>query len=165
MVETVEASGIGPVEVVLHPRSPRDVERGVIPNDWHVSEFVRTLDLLSTTGASVVIQSSSGTGLEALAMGVPVIDLCEPGTAPAYPFIAPPHVMVVSDSSQLRAAADHMDQSESAALARKEYARSWVALVGDDASVAAADAVAHELAERAGPLVLDAWQAIRPSLP
>ena len=149
------------MEVAPHPRTKTRDSEGLYPSAWSVSRFSTTYERLAREGATALIQCSSGVGLEALGLGLPVIELAHPGEEPNYPYLAEPFVPVVSCSSGLRDAFVNLDQSDSAAESRIAYAQSWCSADGALASQAAADAIckAAEVLP-SNKLILDAWSGL-----
>jgi len=139
-----------------HPRNDVKALRAAMPATWSVWEG-RTLELLRR-GPAAVVQRSSGVALEALQLGVPVVELSFPGDTPVYPFIREPFVHVAADAERLRErlrACRDTDPSRRSELV--EWARHWVAAAGPDA-VSRATAVV-ERAKGRGPLgpIWDTW--------
>lgn len=159
MVRVVRDSGIGPIEVAPHPRTKGSVFDGLYPASWRVNQFPSTYERLEREGASLVVQFSSGTGLEALRLGLPVVEMCHRDERPNYPYLKEPEVRIASTSDELHAVANQIDLSGAAAERRVAYANTWCSQVGAPASAAAADAVERCLE---GPvpsrLLYDGWR-------
>jgi hypothetical protein len=147
-----------PVEVCPHPRmKPADLE-GLFPVAWTVHPPGPTLPRLRERGAFALVQHGSGVGLEALAGGIEVIDLCAAGERPNYPYLAAPWVQVVSDDQAFAAAISSIEDRAAAERDRVEYARSWNH-VSSVASEELAVDVLNEVAAQTlcHDVVLDGW--------
>lgn len=157
-IEVIRKSNIGPVEVAPHPRDDLARLRAACPPEWTFNPEPSTFRRLSSAGARAVIQFGSGVGLEVLSLGLPLIDLCNPGRQPNYPYLAPPIVPVVASSDQLAAAVSGLDSTPQGAERRMSYAASWVSAAGSEASRRAVDVLEDK---RAQPLpddiILDGW--------
>ncbi len=102
-IEVIKRSVDHPVEVCLHPRMSE--QRGdLFPAEWTIHPPGATLEGASLAGALALIQHGSGVGLEAMGVGVDVIDLCPVGERPNYPYLAAPYVQLASDEVGLRRA-------------------------------------------------------------
>jgi hypothetical protein len=100
------------VTVARHP-SERSQPADPFAAPWRIFPG-RTYDLLAS-GPPVVVQHSSGVALEALHLGIPVVELRYPGKSPLYPLIREPYVRFASSASELQASvaqarADAADQ-------------------------------------------------------
>jgi hypothetical protein len=156
MVALIAASTDDPVVVSPHPRSDVRSLRAVMPAAWSVWEG-RTLDVLRQ-GPPVLIQRSSGVALEAMQLGVPVIELSFSGDTPGYPFIRDPFARFASDAEQLGQRLGESRNAEPAARAElAEWASKWVAAAGPEAASRAAAVIDRASAQ--GPLdpIWDAW--------
>ena len=80
----MHASGIGPVEVCVHPRADRVAIAAVLPDGWTIGPTTTTRERLEAGDVAVVIQRASGAGLDALWMGIPVVELVDPGRPSNY---------------------------------------------------------------------------------
>lgn len=158
-VAVVRDAGIERVEVAPHPRMDRDALRAQCPSSWVFNPAPSTFGRLAEVGAAAVIQDSSGLGLEALALGLPVIDLCPVGSAPLYPFITAPHVDVVSSSDTLATAVADAVASRSTVTSeeRANFAAEWSEVGGSEAAALAADAIEGAVGLSSGPVLLDGW--------
>jgi hypothetical protein len=140
-----------------HPRADRDGLRALLPKGWEVWKG-RTWDLLRR-GPPVLLQASSGVGLEGLQLGVPTIELAFPDEEPNYPYLRDRSVQTVSTADDLRdavEAADRIGASERDEIRRR--ARPWVCAVGDEAAQAGAQLVRRAAAEGVGDEpIWDAW--------
>ena len=148
LVEVIEAALGDRVTVGRHPAVDPEAMRRAVPSAWTLFDG-RTYDLLRS-GPPVVLQHSSGVALEALHLGIPVIELCYPGQAGLYPLIARPHVRFASDSRELAAAAAaaRADAREPASRdALIDWARSWASPPGAQAGERAVALVERALAE------------------
>lgn len=116
----------------------------------------RTSDLLQREGG-VVIQSGSGVALEAMLMGVPVVDVQWGSSAPNYPCIADPFVTFASDSRSLAIAhRKAATAADSEIIAAQRWALEWSSPNGP----AAADNLSIALSELlpTPQVVLDGWR-------
>ncbi len=148
------------VEVCPHPRMDREQLRRQCPSNWSMSPVPSTNRRLAEVGASMVIQDGSGVGLEALAMGIPVIDVCPHGTRPNYPYLNSGLVSVVADGEELRLAVERAGEERAQAAERMTFARSWVAIGGGEAATACAAAIREGRGDgqaTSSPVLLDGW--------
>lgn len=158
-VDVISRAIDGAVAVCLHPRSSASSSQTIFPPSWTVHPPGPTMPFLWTHGARAVIQHGSGLGLEAMASGAEVIDLCPRGDRPNYPYLAEPHAQVVSDSDELAAAVAALDARSSADHERRAFARSWMSVTDTPASLRAAGELL-EIAQAPVPtsLLLDGWR-------
>jgi hypothetical protein len=160
LIEVILDSGVGPIELLAHPRSSQDDLARIWPKSWQKGETGTTYERLSAGGSAMVIQYSSGAGLEALTLGLPLVELCNPSEGPSYPYCAEPVVRVATNSDQLRSAYQESDRSEAARSLRTSYARSWVSTHGEAAVESAIEVITAALdTSGCGPLCLDSWRA------
>ena len=159
LVELVHA-GLGD-EVVAspHPRADRERLAELLPAGWTVWDRP-TAELLQH-GVPALIQASSGAGLEALQLGIPLIDLRFPDAPPNYPYLADPRIPSVAGADELReavAAARQLPPAQRAEL--RELARGWVVTEGEEAALAGAAELQRLVAagQRDEP-VWDSWSA------
>ncbi len=117
----------GRVQVSLHPRMREAAYRDLLPGHWDIVDSPDTVSYLRQHGAMVVIQHGSGVGLEALGLGIDVIDLCHVDERPNYHFLRQPHVQIVSDGVGLREALQVVPERVAARTERRDYSRSWCA--------------------------------------
>jgi hypothetical protein len=110
------------VTVGRHPKADPEVVRDAFPGEWRIFEG-RTYDLLRA-GPPVVVQHSSGVALEALHLGIPVIELSYPGKPTLYPFARQPHVRFASTSGELASAAAAA-AADAADPARRQALIAW----------------------------------------
>jgi hypothetical protein len=132
------------------------------PKEWRIFTG-RTYDLLRA-GPPVVVQHSSGVALEALHLGIPVIELSYPGKATLYPFIREPHVRFASTSAELSAAAAAAS-AEARDAGRREalvgWARKWASPTGAEAGERAVALVERAVAEGPRGPIWDPWRSSR----
>jgi hypothetical protein len=157
IVDLVHEGLGGEVIASPHPRADRERLADLLPDAWRLWDRP-TADLL-LSGPPALIQASSGSGLEALALGIPLIDLRFPGEAPNYPYLEDPRVAAPGTAGELRdavAAARNLPAGERDDL--RSLAGEWVSATGDDAAGAGAEALERLAGEgpRAAP-VWDAW--------
>lgn len=147
-------------EIVLcpHPRATERFLEAAYPVHWRRSTHKYACDHLRREGAKVVVMKSSGTGLEALFLGIPVVELCEPGCKPNYPFISEPYVSIASSSDELTRAL--LSTSSIDYSARHRYARDWIFAVGSQATRFAIDAIREIGVDCGRPeaWLLDSWR-------
>jgi hypothetical protein len=146
------------VEVLPHPRLELRLYRDLWPRHWKITTGTTTFDRLSTSGASAVIQNGSGAGLEALALGLRLVDIPDPGDSGEYLYLASPLVEQVRTSDELRAAAMRPDEGDAVARERAGHARSWCWTIGSDAADRSIDTL-HTIAEAPpqGRVIHDTW--------
>lgn len=121
-----------PFVVCPHPRSDLDLLRRVLPPRATISRE-RTSSVL-LRGPRTVIQAGSGVALEALLLGLPVIQVELPGKAPNYPVIAEPHVAFVATSRELSGVMRRASKEPGEASSeRQAWAREWCVALGDEA--------------------------------
>lgn len=147
-----------PIKVALHPLMDSSTYRDLLPGEWEVVSTSDTYSYLRQHGAKVVIQHGSGVALDALTLGVDVIDLCHGGEQPNYHFMREPFVQVVADGTQLRQAIDAVPGRIEGRAGRIEYARSWCSDDGH-AALQIADAIESTHSTGGGPagMLLDGW--------
>ena len=152
-------------EVVVspHPRMRGQARyEGLWPAHWEKHDGW-TVDLLQGDHPCT-IQMSSGVAWEAMAHGVPVIELASPGgPPPSYLVIREPYARICASEAELAAgvagaAADAEDE-----VARRRltgWASEWCAATGTDAAALAVAWIDQCLAESSAPgPLLDRWAA------
>lgn len=133
IVRLVQSAINGRVTVCPHPSSDLSQLQALVPEDWRISRL-RTFDEMQT-GVSLLIQQSSGVALEALSLGIPVVQLQSEDSAPGYAFLREPYVSIVERDSELREVATAV--SRLSAVDRQlmaEWAEEWVGPRGDAAA-------------------------------
>ena len=120
---TVSAIGAENVLVAPHPRSDRKELTRNMPLSWGLWSKGTTLDLLRR-GPKFVVQHSSGVAWEALALGIPVIQLSYPKESAPYPVIARPYVLFAHSTPSLSEAVAQAVALSSDRKGRDEL-RSW----------------------------------------
>jgi hypothetical protein len=159
-VREVEAAA-PQVVVSPHPRMRgRSRYDGLWPDHWTVHDGW-TIDLLRE-GFPCLIQRSSGVAWEALAHGVPVIELATDSAAPpAYVVIQEPYVRWCGDAGDLPAAVADARAAAGDEAARERltaWAAEWCAATGDEAVRRAATWVEScATAPRPDEPLLDHW--------
>lgn len=158
IVEVVaEAVGQAPLLVAPHPASDREQVRSLVRPGWSLaSPDVRTASLLRQ-GPACVIQHSSGVALEAMVLGIPVIELQFPGERPNYPAIEPELVWFASDATGVSEGLRWATRLGEAADDRErllEHAAGWLRATGADACQRATAALG-EVPDTG--IVLDGW--------
>lgn len=164
--QVAEVDAAAPRVVVSpHPRMRgRTMYEGLWPAHWELHDGW-TVELLRR-GHPCVIQMSSGVAWEAMAHGVPVIELAStPATAPLYLVIREPYAQVCTPALNLQEAVAKARLEAADAPARDRlmaWAREWCATTGADAVAAAATWIDECLATSppASPL-LDHWAGAR----
>lgn len=147
-----------PVMVCLHPRMGSTEFSGLFPPEWHIADGPNTEAYLRRHGAQVVIQHGSGVGLEALSLGIEVIDLCSAGQRPNYPYIRAPHVQVVHDVPGLRAALHTLEERANERGERVAFARSWCSDAGAVAARRCVEAIEQTRSTSVTrDVLLDGW--------
>ncbi|MDZ7673836.1 MAG: hypothetical protein U5K30_02025 [Acidimicrobiales bacterium] len=145
--------------IAPHPRVGRALLHRLAPPGWSIHEG-RTFELLEH-GPFAVIQHSSGVGWEALALGLPVIQLDFPGKPADYLYLDDPVVARVTGSAKLHAvlerARDH-DGNEEARLERRLLAERWCARTGADAAEHMARQILEPSTATCGTTLLDGWR-------
>lgn len=157
-VDTIYAAGLRNVEVCLHPRMKESDVRSDLPSCWRLSTSRLTFDRLKLGGVAVVIQCSSGVGLEALYLGIPVVDLRHPGQLAAYPYLQDCAVPSAGDSATLLACLENLDYGRTATKNRRVLASRWRASVGGAAAASMAASVRGWHGGANGRLV-DGWSS------
>jgi hypothetical protein len=162
----VVREGLGDRVVVgRHPSAGVEVEGGAFPPGWRIFEG-RTYELLRA-GPAVVVQHSSGVALEALHLGIPVVELSYPGKAALYPLIREPYVRFASTGQQLReavaaASGDAGDPGRRRELI--EWARGWSWPNGAEAGQRAVALVETALARGPRGPIWEPWQTTHTAL-
>lgn len=159
-IRVLTDAGCEQVDVCMHPRLRHRADlRSMFPPQWTVSELPSTFARLLATAPRAVVQHGSGVGLEALSLGLPLIDLCNPGREPDYYYLTGQPVGRASSAEQLREALVR-PLAPSASAERREYARRWVSDGGESAAAGAAMAIGR-IAEHPVParLLLDGWMS------
>lgn len=162
--EVVDVIGGEPAVVVSpHPLAEMsgDELRAVIPAGWRIWSG-STLELLRR-GAPFLIQQSSGVSLEAMLLGIPVIELqLSPGEPVNYPMIREPYVRVVSTREDYAEAAKQYRRAADDPAARQrllDWAQRWSHPLGSSAAQRAAALIDEAgLGAPPGP-IWDAWPA------
>lgn len=158
LVELVHDALGDRVAVSCHPASQGNGEGVAFPTGWQVWEG-RTYDLLRT-GPPVVLQQSSGVALEALHLGIPVIQLHIPGRPTVFPLIREPFCRFCTTSGELAAAVAEAREMAVDDARRAEliaWSREWSSPVGDDADEQAAQLVQRAAVEGPGGAIWDSW--------
>jgi hypothetical protein len=156
------------VVVAPHPRQDLSVLRRACPPEWEIAT-IRTVDLLRE-GARCIVQHSSGVALEAMLLGIPVIE-CTLGRSqpPAYPFLADEFCHRVDDGPSLRRALEAIDEAGGDPSGRERlraWGRSWCSPCGPEAVGAACELIrrAHRDGPRAKP-IRDVWAEVAAGMP
>ena len=160
-VNLIAEACVGEVEVSLHPlmRNRSDI-KAMLPGPWRLNPLTSTYDRMASAGFRAVVQRSSGVGLEALGLGLPVIDLCAPGRKPNYHYLTEPDVAIVSSGPGLARALDAAVRTDQADQVRRRLAGEWVQSVGDVAASAIAGEVVRIVeAGWSQSLILDGWRS------
>jgi hypothetical protein len=159
------ASVLGKEDVVVapHPRSDRKELIRLMPSSWRLSSEGSTFDLLRK-GPKVVIQHSSGIAWEALALGIPVIQLSYLDAPANYPLISPPYVPFAHSTASLMEAVTEATRRATHGNAREElrdWAALWCSSVGRDARLACVDLIGQvqQMGQRPDVL-LDGWRLV-----
>ena len=147
------------ITVAAHPRQDMRSLVAMVPPGWELATG-RTYDLLRS-GASTVVQYSSGIGLEAMLLGIPCIELSLFGHPPAYPFLDHELVQRVTRVEDLPDAlnqARHFAADGDHQRSITDWAQAWCARSGAAAAAHAAAALEDVLGDGAprGP-IWDYW--------
>ena len=156
----VEALGDRSAVLAPHPRSDLWLLRRLLPAGWTMSERPRTLDLLRQ-GTSVLIQRSSGVAWEAMALGIPTIDVRVRDGDPVYPFLRDDRVLQVTSVPELRAALDRVTGDVNGSIGQEmtAVAAAWCDRVGRSAVDAGVALIRAALSTPAPTTVLlDRWK-------
>jgi hypothetical protein len=147
------------VEVALHPRMRKDLQSsGIFPEEWSWSLEASTYARMSAPDVRVVIQSQSGVGLEALHLGLPVINLVAPYMPNHYYYMNCNFVRRASNSSELALALRNLEEVDNQSVERHEYGLSWIGLTGEAAAVAIGETILGTLKEELPMgLALNGW--------
>jgi hypothetical protein len=145
-----------PWRVSLHPRMDAQRFAELVPPSWRVVQTDSTALHLQAEGARAVVQHGSGVGLDALALGIDVIDLRAEGAAAVYPYLRAPQVQTAHDASSLHAALAALPQRANGSAGRITYAATWSAAGGAEAAARAADELVGAQPIGEEPL-LDRW--------
>ena len=147
-----------PIQVSLHPRMRSPDYLQLFPAEWVIVDAPNTSTYLREHGAKAVIQHGSGVGLEALALGLEVIDLCHHGERPNYPYISGPLVQVVHDAHGLREAMDRLPLRSDQRDERIAHARSWCTEPSEDIAKTIVDIIERTSTSTGpGEVLLDGW--------
>lgn len=141
-----------------HPRAEPSQDRLAADLGWEVVRDRSTFEVLWTRRPSVLVQIQSGVGLEALRVGVPVVNLVGPDEPMNYPYLDSPFVASVSTTDELVAALDRFQFSETDPVERRTYAWSWSSAVGPEAVERFVEAASRCLAQTTAPRrLVDLW--------
>lgn len=142
--------------VCPHPRSNVANIKEVLPERGKIVDAGTTWEQL-IDGASVVIQSSSGVALEALLMGLPVIEVRWDGSIPSYPIIREPYVYFANDGQDIARILGLLESGEADEQrhGRRVWARQWCAAVGHEAEERLASLLQANL--RSTGFLIDEW--------
>lgn len=163
LLDTVRAALGDDLVVGRHPGADDPEPEGFSPG-WRIWAG-RTYDLLRA-GPPAVIQHSSGITIEALHLGLPVIELHFPDRPPIYPFTSEPHVQFASDSRQLRdavAAAREQARDPQRRQELIEWSRGWASPTGSEAAERTVGLVERALDEGPRGRILDTWSSPTPA--
>jgi hypothetical protein len=145
------------VAVGRHP-SAGQTQPGEFPGGWSVASG-RTYDLLAA-GPPALVQHSSGVALEALHLGIPVVELRYPGKASLYPFLRAPYVRFATDSRELACAIQAAGEDAANAERRQEWiawARGWSWPTGREAEERVVALVEQAMAEGPRGAIWEPW--------
>lgn len=152
-------AGLEPDQAIVlpHPRTTRRTLRYAEETGYQVLSG-RTIDLV-VARRHPVVAAGSGILLEALCLGVPVVDLRDAGGRGRRPALEAPELDRVSDVEGLSAALRRLQASGGFNPALTSWTRRWVAATGADAADRVETALAT-MPRAAGPLALDRWSAL-----
>jgi hypothetical protein len=147
------------VVVSEHPRMRDDARYARLwPASWHVHAG-RTVELFRT-GTPCVVQHSSGVAWEALAHGIPVIELCLGGESPRYPLIREPYVRMCHDTRELQLALSNArEEAKSEGMRSRliDWASGWCQFTGTTAIAHAVEFIESWRSEAVGGPLFDYW--------
>ncbi len=124
---------LGATLVCPHPRLTAAELRPLLPDGAELVSDMRTIDLVSATGA-VVVQSSSGIAGEALQLGAPTIQVVLDDDPPGYPLIQEPFVSFARSPAELHSTVTAMlEELPAARTSRQDWAKEWCAYRGPEA--------------------------------
>lgn len=148
-----------PFVVCPHPRSDVALIRSLVPPGTQIIVDRETSDVLAERGLAVV-QHSSGVALEAMYLGVPVIDMRLTNLDPPYLFMRTRHVHSVTSSAELMRSLDSIasSHSERSAIELHAYAREWLEPLPPESRRRLDLLLAQEL--DTDGFVLDRWRAV-----
>jgi hypothetical protein len=131
--------------------------QALFPNHWTRSEAPTTAQFLQQFGARALLQHGSGTGLDALRAGVPVIDIRRPGEVASYPYLENSIVMTAANSRELADRCGRFTFDQGKGVLRN-FALSWSAYSATES----AERIVHQLMDIPDTLpeqpILDGWQ-------
>lgn len=163
LVNLVHSALDAPVLIAPHPRSNRAQLERMVPEGWRLWEG-RTLDLLRR-GPVRFLQHSSGVAWEALALGIPTIQLEWLGGEPLYPLISDEVMPFAHTTAELNSALAWCDATAATQAERERligWATNWCAATGSTAAAMGAAIVADVARHGSnGRLVLDRWATLR----
>lgn len=146
----------GRYQVYPHPRSDLDQLRNATGTTGTLVTGHRTATALGQ-GATVVIQHGSGVSLEAMLLGIPVIEVLMERSHPRSPVTREPHAYVVGDARELRHCLQTIAAGEpdSRRIDRQDWAREWCSATGAESQRRFDELLQSDL-RADGPLV-DGW--------
>lgn len=127
IIGAVERSGLTELSVAPHPRSDVARLKKMVPLSWTIEEGRRTLDLLRD-GPPFLLQHSSGVAWEAIALGIPTMQISLDAASPNYYFLRDESVFPSADVSDPAAIAHFVKTLDHSEFHRKElrdYAFWW----------------------------------------
>jgi hypothetical protein len=149
--------GDKPLVVAPHPRSPSEQLERLMPATWRLSRATSTFQAL-TKGPRFLLQSSSGVAWEALALGIPVIQISYRGAKPGYALIREPFVPTIHSSRGLANVVHSVESTDRVRRGQlREWARHWCSSGGTVARSASADLVDACLGAGLKRPMLDGW--------
>lgn len=159
LIPILNEAGLTQIVISPHPRVKGRI-RGY-PSSYRLSSHRTTADLLHSEGAKVLIQSNSGVGLDALRMGIPVIDLRAQGARPIYPFLEDPVVLTAASGGELDLLIKSLPASKDASTAARRLAEQWSARLDGEPAKLAAEAIRNLTGQSPlPPLIMDTWKDI-----
>jgi hypothetical protein len=158
-VQLICSAGLQNVTYCPHPRYETAIDGdAAFPTSWLRGTAGSTFDELRTRGAIALIQRGSGVGLEALRLGLPVIDLRSPGSSAHYPYLRSPLIEVARNGEDLAVILSEVQGGRDRDRERRDYATTWSAFGGvEAASVIAEQIGVLSRGEIPHKLVLDGW--------
>lgn len=158
-IAVIADAGVPQVEVALHPRTEREAHfSSMFPQDWSWRADKSTFARMASPDVRAVVQSQSGVGLEALCLGLPLINLVARNEPNNYYYMDSSHVVRASGSTELAEALDNLEEVDTQSEKRHEYALSWMGQTGTAAAEAIGETIVRTLDEQIpSELALNGW--------
>lgn len=142
-------------DICLHPRLPPDRIRKMIGPSTRVVSDIRTLDYIANTSC-ILIHMNSGVGLEAMAAGVPSINLIPPDSSPSYFYLLQDSVLTATSDSELGVLTRSLVREQEGYQQPQEmFGRDWLMWTGNRAETEIESLLAS-VTKPVGP-IFDGW--------